>query len=234
MIIAGHQPEYLPYIGLICKALKADAFVLVDHVQYGKKQFQNRNRIRTSNGPDGWSWLTVPVITHGRFDQQIKDVEINNNSDWNKKHLKSIKYSYQGAPFFKEYFSLFEEVYSKKWVKLADLNEAIIKVIFKILDADVKIIKSSDYDIRGEKTEMLIDMCKKMGATGYLSGMGAKTLYHIDEEMFKAAGLSHSYCNFKHPVYRQRFSPFVPNMSVIDLLFNCGPESKKIITDSGL
>lgn len=234
MIIAGHQPEYLPYIGLICKAMEADVFVLVDHVQYGKKQFQNRNRIRTRNGSDGWSWLTVPVITHGRFDQKIKDVEINNSSDWKKKHIKSIECSYGGTPFFEDYFPFFEEVYSKEWVKLADLNEAIIRVIFKILNVDVKIIKSSDYDINGEKTEMLIDMCKKIGADGYLSGLGAKTLYHIDEEMFKKAGLSHCYCNFKHPVYKQKFLPFVPNMSVIDLLFNCGPESKKIITDSRL
>ena len=151
MIIAGHQPEYLPYIGLICKAIKADVFVLVDHVQYGKKQFQNRNRIRTSDGKDGWIWLTVPVITRNKLLQKICDVKIDNKLNWAKKHLKSIQYAYNGSPFFKEYIPFFQEIYSKKWDKLEDLDQAILRAIFKMLDVDVKIIKSSDYNIAGEK-----------------------------------------------------------------------------------
>jgi len=229
MIIAGHQPEYLPYIGLIYKAMKADVFVLVDHIQYGKKQFQNRNRIRTAHGADGWTWLTVPVITHNKIEQKIYNVRINNDLNWREKHFKSIYYSYNGAPFFKEYISLFKKVYSKKWEILEDLDETIIKLIFKILDTKIKIVRSSDYDISGKKTDMLIDMCKKIGASGYLSGPGGKL--YVEEAKFKEAGLSHQYSEFKHPIYEQRFKPFVPNMSVIDLLFNCGPKSKEIILD---
>lgn len=230
MIIAGHQPEYLPYLGLICKAMQADVFVFVDHNQYGKKQFQNRNRIRTSNGSSGWIWLTVPVITHGRFNQKIKDVLINNKLKWREKHFRSICYSYKGTPFFENYIPLFEKIYLQEWEKLEDLNEAILRVIFKILDRDVNIMKTSDYNIVGEKTDMLLDMCKKIGADGYLSGQGGKL--YVDESKFKKAGLSHQYCEFKHPVYKQKFKPFVPSMSSIDLLFNCGPESKEIILRS--
>lgn len=232
MIITGHQPEYLPYLGLICKIMHADVFVFVDNTQYGKKQFQNRNRIRTSNGSDGWIWLTVPVITHGRFNQKIKDVFINNKLKWREKHFKSIYHSYKGTPFFENYIHFFEKIYSQKWEKLVDLNEAVLRTIFTILDTDIKIIKNSDYDIIGEKTDMLLDMCKKIGAQGYLSGQGGKL--YVDESKFKKAGLSHQYCEFKHPVYEQKFKPFVPNMSSIDLLFNYGPKSKQIIFNSDL
>ena len=227
MIIAGHQPEYLPYIGLICKAMHADIFVFSDHLQYGKKQFQNRNRIRTADGLDGWTWLTVPVITRGRFYQKIKDVEINNKLRWQERHLKSIYYSYKGTPFFEEYMPLFEKIYLQKWEKLEDLNEAILRAIFSILKAEIRIIKSSDYGVVGEKTEMLLDMCKKIGGDGYLSGQGGKL--YVDESKFKEAGLSHQYCEFNHPVYKQKFQPFVPNMSSIDLLFNEGSKSNEII-----
>lgn len=230
MIIAGHQPEYLPYIGLICKAMHADVFVFSDHLQYGKKQFQNRNRIRTADGLDGWTWLTVPVMTHDRFNQKIKDVVINNTLPWEKKHFKSIYYSYKGTPFFEQYIYLFEKIYLQKWEKLEDLNEAILRVIFKILDTKITIMKTSDYDIIGEKTEMLLDMCKKIGAEGYISGQGGKL--YVDEPKFKQAGLFHQYCEFSHPVYHQKFKPFMPNMSVIDLLFNEGPKSKEIIFNS--
>lgn len=227
MIIAGHQPEYLPYAGFIFKAMSADVFVLVDHIQYGKKQFQNRNKIRTANGSDGWAWLTVPVITHGKFEQKICEVKINNESNWRNKHFKSIYYSYKNTPFFENYIPLFEKIYSQKWEMLVELNKAIIETIFEILDVKIKIIKSSDYNIIGQKTEMLIDMCKKIGANGYLSGQGGKL--YVDELMFKKAGLSHQYCEFEHPIYHQKFKPFIPCMSVIDILFNCGPESFKII-----
>ncbi len=158
MILVGHQPEYLPYVGFVLKAMSSDIFMLVDHIQYGKKQFQNRNKIRTAHGSNGWSWLTVPVITHGKFDQKICEVEIDNGLNWEDKHFKSIYYSYKGTPFFENYIPLFEKIYSQEWKMLVELDEILIRTIFGILDIKTKIVKSSDFNIVGEKTDMLIDM----------------------------------------------------------------------------
>lgn len=227
MILAGHQPEHLPYIGFFHKIMHADIFMLVDHVQYTKKTFQNRNKIRNAHGSNGWTWLTVPVTTRGKFTQRICDVEINNESDWRDKHFKSIYYAYKGTPFFDDYIPLFDKIYSKKWAMLSELNETLIKTILKTLDINIKIIKSSSYNIQGKKTDMLINMCKAVDVDGYLSGQGGKN--YVNETEFKNAGLSHDFLEFEHPIYQQKYKPFVPYMSIIDLLFNCGNKTKEII-----
>lgn len=227
MILAGHQPEYLPYLGFIYKIAKADKFVLVDHVQYLQKSFQNSNRIRTAPGLNGFSWLTVPVISRGRRFQKICEVEIDNSVTWGKKHWKTIYLNYKKAPFFSEHENFFEKLYFKKWNKLADLTETIIYYLVEQLDIKTSLVKSSDYDFKEKKNDLLIEMCKTLKADGYLSGQGAKS--YVDEEKFSANGLKHIFSDFHHPVYPQKFQPFIPNLSAIDLLFNCGPESLKII-----
>lgn len=229
MILAGHQPEYLPYLGFFYKIAKANKFILVDHVQFIKKAFLNRNRIRTAHGSDGWTWLTVPVITHGRRYQRINEVEIDNSTTWGKKHWKTIYLNYKKTPFFDRYKEFFEKLYSKKWLKLADLNEIIIHYLMKELGIKTPVVKSSDYDFKGKKTDLLIEMCKRLNADTYFSGPGAKYYGYIEEEKFKKNGFNHIFSEFIHPVYPQLFKPFVSNMSVIDLLFNCGPESLNII-----
>jgi len=229
LIIAGHQPEYLPYIGFFYKMMNCDTFVLVDHVQFTKKRFQNRNRIRAATGE---IFLTVHVLTKGKFDQSINEVAINNNVSWQKKHWRSILLNYQKAEFFDEHKKIFEEIFSKKWEKLASLNEAIIRYLANQLGINVEIVKSSDLELIGSKTEMLIDMCKKLGADTYLSGEGGRT--YVDTKKFETNNITHLFTNFKHPVYRQQFEPFIPNMSVIDLLFNHGNKtSREIIQKSG-
>lgn len=233
MILVAHQPEYLPYIGFFYKVRKADKFLFVDHVQFQKEGFQNRNKIRTGLGPDGWTWLTIPVITKNKSSQKISGVEIDNSRFWAKKHWKSICLSYHKAPFFNKYKDFFEQIYSKKWEKLADFNETIICYLFKELDIDIPIYKSSDYEFKGQKTDLLIELCDKLDADTLLTGPGAEKSgekSYIKEEEFKKNNLKHIFSDFKHPVYNQQFEPFAPCMSVIDLLFNCGPESIKIIS----
>jgi len=227
MILAGHQPEYLPYLGFIYKIAKADKFILVDHVQYLQKSFQNKNRIRTASGPEGYTWLTVPVITHNRRYQKINEVEIDNSTSWGKKHWKTIYLNYKNTPFFKDHQDFFEKLYLKKWVKLADLTETIIYYLVEQLGIKIPIYRSSDYDFREKKNDLLIEMCQKLKADTYLSGQGARC--YIKEGKFKAAGLSHIFSDFEHPVYPQKYQPFVPNLSAIDLLFNCGAKGIKII-----
>ena len=229
MTLTGHQPEYLPYLGFFYKLAKADKFIFVDHVQYLKKSFQNRNRIRTAPGSNGWTWLTIPVITKGRRYQGINEVEIDNSTPWAEKHWKTTRLNYKKALFFNEYKDFFEEIYSKKWEKLVDLNETIIRYLLKELEIQIPIFKSSDYNFKGKKTDLLIEMCKELGADTYLSGSGAKYYGYVEEDKFKINGLNHKFSDFKHPIYPQRFKPFIPNMSIIDLLFNCGGKSIEII-----
>jgi hypothetical protein len=243
MILAGHQPEYLPYLGFIYKITKADKFILVDHIQYLQKSFQNCNRIRTAPGLDGFTWLTIPVISHGRRYQKINEVEIDNSTAWRKKHWKTIYLNYKKTPFFDDYQEFFEKLYLKKWVKLVDLNITIIYYLVEKLGIKTPIVRSSDYDFREKKNDLLIEMCRELKADTYLSGKGVRsyvdegkiekeTKSYIDEEKFKKNGLNHIFTDFKHPVYPQKYKPFVSNLSAIDLLFNCGRESVNIIRNA--
>ena len=229
MILVAHQPNYLPYIGFFHKVMQCDVFVLADHVQYEKKGWQNRNKIRTKNG---WTWLTVPVLTKNNFEQRINKVRINNAVNWQIRHWRSIYYSYKKAPFFNLYKDFFEELYTKRWERLVDLNETIIMFLLQELNIKAEVIKSSNLNLRGKKTDLLIEMCKKLNADTYFSGVGGKA--YIEERKFKEQNLNLLYQDFRHPVYRQRHKPFIPYLSVIDLMFNRGSNhSSEIIRNSG-
>lgn len=228
MIVSGHQPQYLPYLGYFHKIFKCDIFMLVDHVQYKKKEWQNRNRIRT---PTGWMLLSVPVLTRGKFYQSIKQVRINNNTRWKDKHWKAIRINYVKAPYFKKYIGFFDDLYSREWEHLSVLNETIINFIIAELGIKVKILKSSDYNFKGEKTSLLIEICRKTNCDTYLSGSGGKD--YVNEEEFKIYNLRHMYDEYDCPHYHQQHmkneKDFVPNLSIIDLLFNHGGSSLSIL-----
>jgi hypothetical protein len=223
MIIAGHQPEYLPYPGFFYKMMVSDKFVIVDNIQYEKKNWQNRNRIRT---PDGWSWLNVPVITHGRREQLIKDVEINNETPWRQKTWQSIETSYRNAPYFEKFGPAFKKIFDQEWNKLIDLNIAIIKTIMNILQINKNIELTSSKKVSGQKTELLINICKEYGANTYLSGSGAE---YVDEQLFEKTGFKHKVLKFNSPVYKQQFTEFEENLSILDMIFNLGENAKEII-----
>lgn len=195
--------------------MNCDLYMIVDHVQFSKKSFQNRNRIRSSSGE---IMLTVPVLTKGKFEQPINEVLINNNTNWQKKHKKSIFLNYKKSPYYDEYKDFFEDIFSKKWEKLIELNEYIIRFLSKKLDIQIDILKSSDYNFKGKKTDLLIEMCKNTKANFYLSGEGGRN--YVDEQKFNDNNLTNLFTNFVHPSYTQLFVPFLPKMSVIDLLLN--------------
>ena len=224
MIVSVHKPQYLPWIGYFHKIAHSDVFVFLDNVQYKKREFQNRNKIRTK---EGWLWLTVPVITKGRFTQNMKEVLIDNTSNWHKKHWQSIEMNYSKAKYFNEYKEFFKSLYEKEWDKLIDLNVFIIKYINELLNIKIPVYYESDLNIEGEKTTRIINICKKLNADTYLSGIGGKE-YLIEEEFIKT-GIKLIYQNFKHPVYTQVYPGFEPFMSIVDLLFNCGKESKNLL-----
>lgn len=224
MILTAHQPVYLPWFGLFHKIAISDAFCYFDNVQYLVKDWNNRNKIKTANGE---VWLTVPVLSKGYREKKIREIEINNSVDWQKKHWRSIHLNYKKAPFFEKYASFFEEVYKKEWQYLTDLNEYMLKWFLKTLDINVKYYKASELDFEGEKSDLILDMCKKLGADTYIFGkLGRDYAKEID---FDRGGVKIYFQDYQHPAYKQLWGNFIPQISIIDLLFNEGPNSLDII-----
>jgi len=224
MVVSVHQPQYIPWLGYFEKMAHSDMFVFLDNVQYKAREFQNRNRIRTAQG---WMWLTVPVVTKDGCRMRMNEVMIDNTMPWQRKHLGSIKTSYAAAPYFNEYFPFFESTLQKKWDKLSDLNVCIVRFIREKLSITTPIVFESELDVLTTKTQRIIDICRKLNADTYLSGVGAKD--YLDESLFPANKITLYYQNFEHPEYRQCFEPFMPYMSTIDLLFNHGPGSRSLL-----
>lgn len=222
MQAAIHQPQYLPYLGYFDKIDQADLFVILDNVQFKKNEWQNRNKIKSAQG---WQWITVPVFHH--YPEKICEVRINNTVDWRRKHLRTLEINYHPAPFFGDYFSFFQDLYKKEWPALAELNRTIIEFLMEALGIKRPVCLASRLTNREEPTERLTDICKAVGADTYLAGVGGRQ--YMDLDRFKKANIKVIFQVFQHPVYPQLHGPFEPALSVIDLLFNCGPNSLAII-----
>jgi hypothetical protein len=225
LIVAVHQPQYLPWLGYFDKMRRSDVFCFLDNVQYKKNDWQNRNRIKTAQG---WQWLTVPV--HYRFHQKISEVTINNTVNWKKKHLQALISNYNRTPYFKQFLDILEQVYSETWDSLSDLNIILIKRLSHAFGLGQRpIVKASDYDLRENPTDRLIDICTAMNADTYLSGRdGVK---YMKMERFRQSGIRVVVQDFQHPIYPQVFEGFQSHMSAVDLLFNCGAKSLEKIEE---
>jgi hypothetical protein len=226
MRVAVHQPQYLPWIGYFDKMDQADCFVVLDHVQFKKNEWQNRNRIKAASG---WQWLTVPVLH--RFPQRIAEVKINNAVPWSRKHLQTLSVNYRGAPFFEVHRPFFEEVYTREWTRLIDLNLATLGYLVTALGIHTKLILASSLGLPGHAgaTEHLVAICQALGADAYLSGVGGTG--YLAPARFEEAGIRLCFQAFGCPSYPQRFRAFVPNLSVVDLLFNCGERSLQVLRE---
>lgn len=228
MVLSVHQPQYIPWLGYFDKIDKSDCFVFLDNVQYKVREYQNRNKIRIK---DGWIWLTIPVTSKGMGRQKISEIKIDNESEWQKKHLRSFESWYGQAKFFKKYHNFFENAYSIKWEKLMDLNIHIIKYLLKELKIETPLYYESRVGTTSQGTDRIIEICTKLKGSTYLSGIGGKD--YLEEEKFSQAGIKLEYQKFNHPTYNQLYTPtdnsFIPFMSVLDLLFNEGEESINIL-----
>jgi len=228
MILTAHQPNYLPYLGFFHKIAQADTFAILDNVQFvkgGKFGWMNRNRIRTQ---DGWMWLTLPVLTKGKFQQLIIDTKINNDLPWQEKHFNSLYHNYHRAAYFKKYIGFFEGIYKRHWDNFCDLSTEIILYLLRELGIRVKTVRCSEAAVEGKAAGYVIDMCKKLQADTYLSGIHGKD--YLDESLFLKENIKLVYQEWSQPVYKQQFEGFVPELSVVDLLFNCGPDSLQILS----
>jgi len=225
--IVAHQPEYLPWLGYFAKLSVADVFFFSDHLQYAIKDFQNRNNILQAGAKQ---LLSVPVVTKGRVDQAIRDVEIERGAPWARKHFRTLRQAYQGHPHYSRYAPRLEEIYGRQWDKLCDLDITLIKQIAEWLDITVPMRLSSELDLQEHKTRLLIEMCEKTGADTFVSGRGAAE--YVDLALFAEKRLSHLFFQFNHPRYPQKGvvdGTFVSQLSTLDLLFNCGPRAGEIL-----
>ncbi len=226
MILAVHQPQYLPWSGYFDKMDRADCFCYLDNVQFKKNEWQNRNRIKTAAG---WQWLSVPV--HYRFPRKINEVKISRQSDWQRKHLQALISNYSKSPYFEKYMPFFREVYSAEWESCSRLNICITEQIRRFLRIeDTATCRASDFQLREDPNERLTDLCTVLGADTYLAGAGGKNYMNL--KPFREQGIRVIFQDFRHPVYPQLFGDFQSHLSVLDILFNCGPESMNIIREA--
>ena len=218
MIMAGHQPHYLPWLGYFDKMKKCNVFVIEDTVQFEYHGYANRNRIKTREGP---RWLTVPVKAPARR-QPISQVQIANDSDrkWRRRHWGTLRANYGKAPHWGKYANFFEDVYKRKWETLVDLNMDLIKGIMRFLKIDRELVMASSLDAKGKKSQLIIEQCKEVGAEIYLSGAGGRE--YITPREFKEAGVKVIFQDFKYPIYNQLHGDYIPNLSIVDYLLCTG------------
>lgn len=220
MKLAIHQPNFLPWSGYFHKMASADIFLLLDTVQYVKSEYDNRCKIKTA---DGEQWLTVPVSTP-KINTLSRDVKISNNVDWKKLHKKTITYNYSKSPYFEKYESMLTDTYNANSESLLELNIVLIYNIKKLLGIETRLILTSELPENNLKgTELLLYYCEEFNADSYLSGSGGKQ--YLNEELFMEKKMGLEYQNYVPIKYPQLFGDFIENLSIIDLIFNCGEES---------
>ena len=219
------QPNYIPWCGYFDLIRRVDEFVLLDDVQYTKRDWRNRNRIKT---PDGPKWLTIPVRVSGKYHQLINEVEVVDGS-WRAKHWNSLLSNYRKTPFFDHYADVFESLYlGSDEPMLAPINASFITKICHILGIETRISLASDLQAPRGRCERLIEITRKLGAQHYLSGPAARS--YIDEMMFSDAGIQVVWMQYPdYPPYPQPHPPFAPGLSVLDLLFNVGDQASDYI-----
>jgi WbqC-like protein family len=223
MRIAIVQSNYLPWKGYFDLIRSVDEFVLFDDAQYTRRDWRNRNRIKTAQGP---AWLTVPVQTSGRFHSPIKNITVA-DPDWGKRHWRSILASYANAPHFHAYAGAIEALFhDSRQSNLSLINRRWLEFLCDLLDIRTKLSWSMDYQAQTGRTERLISICQQAGADTYVSGPSARV--YLDEGLFRAAGIEVRYFDYAgYPEYEQLFPPFDHYVSVIDLLFNAGPRARQ-------
>ena len=225
MILSANQPYFFPFPGFFYKAYLSDIFVILDNVQFPRgTTWINRNRFKNDQGS---LWMTVPVKKKGLGFQKIDAVRICHDGRWPKKHLESLKNAYSRAPYFKVHIGFLEALWSTKFEKLIDLNHRAIRYLIQQLKIETKVILSSELGIRSTGDKLLIEICGKMGASRFLTQSAAQK--YLDADRFADAGIRLT--QFKQPllIYPQLWGSFIPNLSALDLIFNCGPKGHDIM-----
>ncbi len=225
MIVSINQPAYLPWLGYFERIAASDLHVVLDHVQFEKNSFTNRNKARTKEGS---TWLSIPLSTKGKFgDLAINALEFAANDPWAKKHWATLRMNYGKAPFFKQYAPAYEALYMQSWTSFMPMVRAFLEQHLRDLQIETPLRFSSEMAIAGTKSELVLNLCRATGATTYLSGALGRN--YLDEASFTAASLGVRYQDYAHPTYTQCQPGFEPYMGILDLIFNHGPASRDIL-----
>ena len=221
-IVGIHQPNFLPWIGYFYKIMKSDIFVFLDDVQYVKRSFINRNKIKTQRGEQ---YIRLPIHQKGKYKQSILNCELFNKKESIKELIRSIEANYGKSKYFKDYFDGFEKILFEETNSLVDVNISFIKWILEIMEVSVVFKRSSELkDISGTSTERLISICKSVNGDKYLSGFGGNK--YQEKNMFDDANIELVITDFVHPTYPQLWGDFIPNLSIIDLILLFSKDNK--------
>ncbi len=224
------QPSYIPWRGYFDQIDRADVFVFYDDVKYDKNGWRNRNRIKA---PQGSRWITIPVLTGGLETNQtpINEICIDWSQDWNRVHWNTLTTYYARAPFFDRFSPLLQPFYEQQTALLADFVIALTIALAREIGFDTQFLRSSQIEgISGHKTERLIQILTRLGASEYVSGPSARD--YLEEDRFAQAGIDLSYMEYKYPEYEQLYPPYDPQVSILDLMFMTGPETLRYIRGS--
>ena len=233
MIIAIHQPHYLPWLGYLHRMAQVDTFVLLDHVQFERRNYQNRTMVRIN---DEARWLSVPVIQHSQK-ERIVDKEVDNRLEsagkwWSHAHLATLRHTYRTSPFFSHYAEQLRTLLETRYEKLVDLNQAGLDLLREAFGITTPLVKSSELAVEGARGDLVLNICRALGADTLMVGFGGSRGY-LDVDAFKRAGITITYHQFTHPEYPQcatkEAAPFLRGLSAVDMLLNCGPRSRELL-----
>lgn len=228
MIVSIHQPCFMPWLGYLHRMARADVFVILDHVQFERANFQNRTMIRMN---DEARWLTVPVVQRSQK-ERIVDKEIDNRLEgdrhWSAVHFSTLRHAYREAPWASLYLPLVREIFAARWERLVDLDLALLELLRDAFGIRTPLVRSSGLGVQGAKSALVLDICRRLGARTFLGGMGGSRAY-LEREAFARAGIDVAWQAFRHPLYAQRGGgPFIAGLSSLDLLLNCGPQGRHL------
>lgn len=225
MIVSISQPAYLPWLGYFERIAMSDLHIVLDHVQFEKGSFTNRNKIRTKEDA---IWLTVPLATKGRFGElTIDSLEFAANSSWQRDHWATLQRNYARAPFFRRYAPAYEALYSRTWTRFAEMLREMLAQQLHDFEITTPLRFSSEMAPSGTKSGLILELSRTVQATKYLSGPFGRE--YLDEASFNREGVQVTYHEFNHPTYTQVWPGFVSHVSALDLLFNHGPASRDIL-----
>ncbi len=222
MLLTAHQPNYLPYPGFFQKVASADEFLIVDTTQFVKRGpfgWIHRNKIGTPNGP---IWLTLPVLTKGRFDQRICEVELDPRRDWAKKHWKSLEWNYSQSPHWEQFSPGLKKIYQRSWSHLSPLTTEIIRWFFNVLEIDLPFHLASDLKADGVATDYILAFCRELGATEFLSGIHGRDYLEVDR--FTSENIKLHFQEYSPPIYSVPGRSVLENLSMLDAILWGGEE----------
>lgn len=221
-----HQPDFMPYLGFFDRLLHADIFVILETAQYvdgTSRSWMSRDKIKTEKGEQ---WIKVCVQKAPR-DTAIKDILLVEDDKWKKNNLGLLHQNYRKAPYYKEILPYVEELYGGEYRLFWEFSLASIKMLMKLFDINIDMRYATELNPQGKNNDMIVDIMNKLGAKRYLSGTGAADYY--DASVYEKAGIEVVWQDFKHPVYPQQFGEFIPYLTSLDLLFNCGIQKSREI-----